>query len=34
MEQIRYMLEVEGSMYEENYFELTERQYQYLKAKV
>ena len=34
MEQIRYTLEVEGSMYEANYFELTERQYQYLKAKV
>ena len=33
MEQIRYTLEVEGSMYEANYFELTERQYQDLKAK-
>lgn len=33
MEQIRYTLEVEGSMYEANYFELTERQYQDLRAK-
>jgi hypothetical protein len=33
MEKIKYTLEVEGSMYEANYFEVTERQYKELKSK-
>ena len=33
MERIKYTLEVEGSMYEANYLEVTDRQYKDLRAK-
>jgi|APGre2960657373_1045057.scaffolds.fasta_scaffold01972_5 hypothetical protein len=33
MEQNKYLLEVEGSMYEANYLEITDRQYKDLRAK-